>query len=149
MDTVQPIQATPPGQAKEILFPNGNRALSVTTAANTPAADVLNTLGIQQPKALLIVIGGASKLDDSLNARLKFLCNLGIARVAAEGEVAIIDGGTQAGIMELMGQAIAERGHQSILLGVAPSAQSLIQVDLSLALYHRGCLSIPITHTLS
>ncbi|SRR5216683_676824 len=121
MDTVQPIQATPPSQAKEILFPNGNKALSVTTAAHKPAADVLKILGIQQPKALLMVVGGASELDDSLNTRLKFLCNLGIARVAAEAEAAIIDGGTQAGIMELMGQAVAERGHQSILLGVAPS----------------------------
>jgi hypothetical protein len=121
MDTVQSIQAIPPSQAKEILFPNGNRALSITTAANIPAADVLKILGIQQPKALFMVVGGASKLDDSLNTRLKFLCNLGIARVAAEAEAAIIDGGTQAGIMELMGQAVAERGHQSILLGVAPS----------------------------
>ncbi len=121
MDTVQSIQAIPPSQAKEILFLNGNRALSVTTAAHKPAADVLKILGIQQPKALLMVVGGASKLDDSLNTRLKFLCNLGIARVATEAEAAIIDGGTQAGIMELMGQAVAERGHQSILLGVAPS----------------------------
>src|SRR5260370_10064279 len=121
MDTVQSIQAIPPSQAKEILFLNGNKALSVTTAAHKPAADVLKVLGIKQPKSLLMVVGGAGKLDDSLNPRLKFLCNLGIARVATEAEAAIIDGGTQAGIMELMGQAIAERGHQSILLGVAPS----------------------------
>jgi SLOG in TRPM, prokaryote/SMODS and SLOG-associating 2TM effector domain 1/Protein of unknown function (DUF4231) len=122
MDAIQPIKTTtPPSQAKEILFPNGNNALSVTAAANTPASDVLNTLGFQQPKALIIVIGGANELDDSLKARLKFLCNLGIALVAAESEAAIIDGGTQAGIMEMIGQAVAERGHQSILLGVAPS----------------------------
>jgi SLOG in TRPM, prokaryote len=63
--------------------------------------------------------GGASKLDDSLNTRLKFLCNLGIARVAAEAEAAIIDGGTQAGILELMGQAVAERGHHRHALSSA------------------------------
>ncbi len=121
MDTLQPIQATPPSQAKEILFSNGNKALAVTAPANTPATDVLKTLGFQQPKALIIVIGDANEFDDSLKARLKFLCNLGIARVAAEGEAVIIDGGTQAGIMEMMGQAVAEQGRQSILLGVAPS----------------------------
>jgi len=122
METIQPNQTTTPSsQAKEILFHNGNTALSVTAAANAPASDVLNALRIQQPKALIIVIGGASELDDSLNARLEFLCNLGIACVAAEAEAMIIDGGTQAGIMEMIGQAIADRGHRSILLGVAPS----------------------------
>lgn len=122
MDTIKPIKTTTlQSQAKEILFPNGNNALSVTVAANTPSTDVLNTLRFQQPKTVIIVIGGANELDDSLKARLKFLCNLGIARLATESETAIIDGGTQAGIMELIGQAVAERGHQSILLGVAPS----------------------------
>jgi len=122
MNAIQPNQTTTStSQAKEILFHNGNTALCVTTAANAPASDVLNALKIHQPKALMIVIGGASELDNSLNARLKFLCNLGIASVAAEEEALIIDGGTQAGIMEMIGQAVADRGHRSILFGVAPS----------------------------
>lgn len=122
METIQPNQTTTStSQAKEILFHNGNTALSVTASANALASDVLNALKIQQPKALMIVIGGASDLDTSLNARLKFLCNRVIARLAAEEEALIIDGGTQAGIMEMIGQAVADRGHRSILLGVAPS----------------------------
>lgn len=123
MDTSQP-QTISPSQSmnkQTILFPNGNTAISITLPANAPAAEALHTLDIQQPAALIMVIGGASKLDASFLARLKALCNLGIARVAAEAKAAIIDGGTQAGIMELIGQAVADRGNQSLLLGVAPS----------------------------
>jgi len=97
MDTIQPNQTTTSTSlAKEILFHNGNTTLFVTAAANAPALDVLNALKIQQPKALMIIIGGAGELDNSLNARLKFLCNLGIASVAAEEEALIIDDGKQA-----------------------------------------------------
>jgi len=39
---------------KEIIFPNGNRAHLVRTAAGTPAADILKKLGIEQPEALII-----------------------------------------------------------------------------------------------
>ncbi len=124
MDPIQSPIAIPQSRVMNkntILFSNGNTALFVTTTANTLITDAIHTLDIQQPKALFMVIGGASNLDESLNAHLKFLSKLGIARVATEAGAAIIDGGTQAGIMEIMGQAIADRGHQSILLGVAPS----------------------------
>jgi hypothetical protein len=100
MDTIPPNQTTTStSQAKEILFHNGSTALSVTATANAPASDVLNALKIQQPKALMIVIGGAGELDNSLSARLTFLCNLGIASVAVEEDVMIIDGGKQAVVM--------------------------------------------------
>ena len=124
MDTKHPLPAMPQTSQilnrKEIHFPNGNIAWAVTTPTTIPAGEVLNALHIQKPKALLMVIGGASNLDDSLCARLTLLCNLGIARVAAEAEALIIDGGTQAGIMALMGQAVADRDHKSTLLGVSP-----------------------------
>lgn len=128
MDNIQPGQATQPTIPPEhtvnkfaILFPNGNSALSVTAPQNTSAATILSTLGIQQPKVLLMVIGGASSLDERFIDHLKLLCYLGIARQTTEAEAVIIDGGTQAGIMKIMGQAIADRGCHSILLGVAPS----------------------------
>ncbi len=66
-------------------------------------------------------MGEPSNLDESLNARLKLLSNLGIARVAVEEEALIIDGGTQAGIMAMMGQGVAERGYKTTLLGVLPA----------------------------
>jgi hypothetical protein len=124
MDTKHPFPAMPQTRQtlnrKEIHFPNENIALAVTAPTTIPADEVLNALNIQKPKALLMVIGGASNLDDSLHARLTLLCSLGIARVAAEADALIIDGGTHAGIIAMMGQGVADRGRKSILLGVSP-----------------------------
>lgn len=119
---------TPARQAmdkKEIHFPNGNTALSAKVVANTPAVDILHTLGIHQPKALLLLVGETSELDDSSDdsakAHLMHLCNLGVARITAEVGAMIVDGGTHAGIMAMIGQSVTDWGHQSILLGVLPA----------------------------
>ena len=84
-------------------------------------AGIIESLGISQPKNLILLIGGADKLDEKLTARLTQLFSRGIARAAADAEALIIDGGTQAGVMQIMGQSIADRGRKSSLLGVAPA----------------------------
>ena len=108
---------------KDIKFPNGNRAQLVRPPSSTPAADILKKLGIEQPEALIMIIGGADNVDESLNLLLIQLFSRGIARTAAETGAMIIDGGTRAGVMELMGQGVADRGGKSILLGVAPAGR--------------------------
>lgn len=108
-------------EKKEIIFLNGNRAQAVTAPPGTPASDVIQALDIQQPKALIMIIGGAASLNEALESRLLQLFNRGIARAAAKTGALIIDGGTQAGVMSLMGQGVAAQGRKSVLLGVAPS----------------------------
>ncbi len=126
MDTQQISQGE---SKKEILFANGNRAQLVAPPAGTKAADILKTLGIQQPKAVIIVTGGAGGLDkdmesdEELRSRLVQLFSRGIARAAVDADALIIDGGTQSGVMALMGQGVADRGQKSILLGVAPAGK--------------------------
>ena len=111
-----------PGK-KEILFPNGNRARLVAPPAGTPAASILKALDIEQPKALIMLVGGAAGLDESLRPRLVQLFSRGIAHAVADRNALIIDGGTQAGVMAMMGQGVADRGRNSILLGVAPAGK--------------------------
>ncbi len=113
---------------KEIFFSNGNRAQLVAPSAGTKTADILETLGIQQPKAVIIVTGGAGGLDkdmesnEELRSRLIQLFSRGIARAAVDADALIIDGGTQSGVMALMGQGVADRGRKS-MLGVAPAGK--------------------------
>ena len=126
MDTQQASQG---GSRKEIRFPNGARAQLVTAQAGAEAADILKTLGIEQPEALIIVVGGAAgldeimKSDEALKSCLTQLFSRGIARAAANTGALIIDGGTQSGVMALMGQGVADRGRKSVLLGVAPAGK--------------------------
>ncbi|HEV2716986.1 MAG TPA: DUF4231 domain-containing protein [Terriglobales bacterium] len=110
-------------QPQEIVFPNNNGAKLVSVSRGTPMAGLIERLGISPPKNLILLIGGADKLDEKLTSRLTQLFSRGIARAAADAEALIIDGGTQAGIMQIMGQSIVDRGRKSSLLGVAPAGK--------------------------
>jgi hypothetical protein len=110
-------------QPQEIAFPNNNKAKLVTALRGTPMASLIEALGISPPKNLILLIGGADELDQKLTSRLTQLFSRGIARAAADAEALIIDGGTQAGVMQIMGQSIVDRGRKSSLLGVAPAGK--------------------------
>ena len=108
---------------QEIAFQNNNRAKLVAASPRARMASLIESLGISPPKNLILLIGGADKLDENLTSRLTQLFSRGIARAAADAEALIIDGGTQAGVMPFMGQSIADRGRKTSLLGVAPAGK--------------------------
>ncbi len=108
---------------KNILFSNGNRAQLLTPPYGTPVVAILKSLDIEQPKALIVLVGGASGLNESLKPRLNRLFSRGIAHAIADSNAMIMDGGTQAGVMEMMGQGIAGNGQNNILLGMAPAGK--------------------------
>ena len=120
MDTQQTGQHQ---HTRVIQFPNGNWAQLVAPPAGTNTADILQALGIGQPKALILVVGGAADLDAAVQPRLVQLCSRGIARAAANIGALIMDGGIQAGVMAMMGQGVADRGRQTALVGVAPAGK--------------------------
>ena len=114
-------------ETTQITLENGNLANVVVATRSEKYGEILKALSIPEPKSLLIVIGGANNLDESTKATLLPLFSNGIAATAAEIGAVIIDGGTKSGIMELMGQGVAEQEHQSILLGVAPEGKVCYQ----------------------
>ena len=107
----------------EVDFPNGNRAQVVTSPPGTPAVDLLNALDIRQPKALIMIVGGASNMSEQVHPNVVQLFAHGVAHVAISVGAMIIDGGTQAGVMTMIGQGVAEQQHRSTLLGVAPTGR--------------------------
>ena len=107
----------------QITLENGNRANAVVAIRTEKYGEILKALSIPQPNSLFIVIGGANNLDESTKATLLPLFSNGIAATAAEIGAVILDGGTRSGIMELMGQGVAEQEHQPLLLGVAPEGK--------------------------
>jgi hypothetical protein len=111
-----------PGK-KVIIFPNGHRARLVLPPVGTPADAILKMLAIEQPEAVIMLVGGATGLDDSLKPRLKELFNRGVAHAVADNNTLIIDGGTEAGVMALMGQVVADSGRNCLLLGVVPAGK--------------------------
>jgi SLOG in TRPM, prokaryote len=106
-----------------ITFDNGNHAVVVTAGRDTDAQTILKALDIGQPHALIMVFGGAKGLDDSRKVRLAELFTDAIAPIAGELGTLIIDGGTQSGVMAMMGEAFARDGRESRLLGIAPAGK--------------------------
>jgi len=106
-----------------ITFANGNRAVVITAPPDASAQSIVKALGLPQPRALIMVFGGAKGLDDSRKARLAELFVDAIAPAAAESGALIMDGGTQSGVMAMMGEAVARDGRRSQLLGIAPEGK--------------------------
>lgn len=108
-------------EKKTIDFENHNKAVAVSVAANTDAKAIVAALDIKSCEAVILVLGGADSVDEKLIPRLTQLFGRGVARAAVEAKAVIIDGGTQAGVMAMMGEGVAGRGNQSLLVGVAPA----------------------------
>src|SRR5215469_1887565 len=103
-----------------ITFANGNRALAVTASRGESAKAILRALEIASPRAVVLLFGGAAGLDDSCKTYLATLLADGVTPVAAELGALIIDGGTQSGVMAMMGEAVAGHPATFQLLGIAP-----------------------------
>ena len=106
-----------------ITFQNGNRAVVVTAPRDASAQAILDALEIASPRAVILLFGGAAGLDDARNAHLATLFADGVIPVAAELGALIIDGGTQSGIMAIMGEAVARSPEKCQLLGIAPKGK--------------------------
>lgn len=106
---------------QEISFPNGNRALAVSSLPGAPVASIVQALGIPQPRSLIMIAGGAAQMGEQDRANLVRLFSDGIASIAATHHALVIDGGTQSGVMELMGQGVARQPQRPSLLGISPS----------------------------
>ena len=105
---------------RSIIFENNHAATAVFPKANAKAEDIIAALDVKDQKAVLLLIGGADSIADNLRPKLTQLFGRGIARAAVTVNAVVVDGGTKAGVMELMGQGIADRGFKSPLVGVAP-----------------------------
>lgn len=116
--------------SKQIVFDNNREAKAVFPPAGATAAEIIHALGItppgaepgkaKTPKPVILIIGGADDLDEKVKSRLLQLSGRGIARAAADMNAVIVDGGTESGVMKMMGQGVADRGFKSTLIGVAP-----------------------------
>jgi hypothetical protein len=106
-----------------ITFENGNHAVVITAPRDASAKAILDSLEVTSPRAVILLFGGAAGLDDSRKAHLETLFAEGVVPVAAELSALIIDGGTQSGVMAMMGEAVATRPGTCQLLGIAPEGK--------------------------
>jgi hypothetical protein len=82
----------------------------------------LTEMGLAETRMTLVIVGGASGLDNDQQTQLDGLFNRVLAPLAEEMQLYVVDGGTDAGVMRLMGQARTAIKGTFPLIGVAPQA---------------------------
>lgn len=105
---------------QKVSFANGNEAVIVTPGAHVLTSNIVHALSIPRPGAVILIAGGAARMDEEVSAHLVPLFMGGVAELAASLNALIIDGGTQSGVMALTGEGVAAQRYQSTLLGIAP-----------------------------
>lgn len=100
-------------------FDPDHKAQAVIVEPDTKADEVLSILGFARGYKVILLTGSAAPFDDNQKKRITTLFDQGIAG-AADANTMIIDGATQEGVTELIGQSTNKLERKPILLGVAP-----------------------------
>lgn len=103
-----------------IHFPDGRFAPAVHVRPDDDPQQVIDVFNLLVPCPALFISGGAGgmSMDDAVATR-DIIAN-GIAVFAEENHLAVVDGGTDSGVMSMIGQVRRERRYRFPLIGVAP-----------------------------
>jgi hypothetical protein len=103
-----------------INFRNDRTAQVLKLMADQDLAVALSAIGLIENRPVLVVIGGASLISEEDLQRLQRLFSEVLAPLAQELGLIVADGGTDAGVMRLMGNARDEISGTFPLVGVSP-----------------------------
>jgi hypothetical protein len=107
-------------QPFQIDFSNQLAAKGIYLQPPAELSSLLDSLGLSKGQRVLVIIGGASLLSETDFAQIKLLFSEVLAPLAHKWSACVVDGGTDAGVMRLMGQARVEIQATFPLVGVAP-----------------------------
>ncbi len=110
-------------------FSNGQLAKILKVADSTGYKKALSIVGLQGPTPTLLVIGGASNMTPESQAKLIQFFNNALAILSERLGITVLDGGTDAGVIHMMGQARYHVSGQFNLVGVAPLNRVIFPVD--------------------
>ncbi|MEA5603572.1 hypothetical protein [Nostoc sp. UHCC 0252] len=104
----------------ELTFDSGQTALAIRADRQAELPDVLKQIGLDGSRSVLVVVGGASNISEADFLRIKRLFREVLAPIAESLGAYVVDGGTDAGVMKLMGEARTQIGAKFALIGVTP-----------------------------
>ena len=100
-------------------FGDGHTARVARPRQFADAASAVSELGLGGGRRVLVVVGGASGLDEHGKKHLRALFSQVLVPAAIAWNAAVVDGGTDSGVMQLFGQALRTAGASCPLVGVA------------------------------
>jgi hypothetical protein len=106
-----------------LTFPTGQTAQAICVSQRTELNTALEELGLSRSRPTLVLTGGANHLNLQVDHRLKEFFIHCLAPLAEELQLTVIDGGTDAGVMRLMGLGRSYHKATFPLIGVAPASK--------------------------
>ena len=114
----------------KIATENGLTALAIQVQFPEELSTALGELALHSPRPILVVVGGASKLSEADLSCLRLLFVKVLAPLAEELGASVVDGGTDVGVMQMMGQARAETAATFPLIGVTPVGKVALSAQI-------------------
>lgn len=103
----------------KVTFSDGRAAEAIRVHRSDDLSLTLKKMGFQAAYPTLVVVGGASGITSDRLERLRSLFDQVLAPLVQRLGVSVVDGGTDAGVMKLIGQARSASGSSFSLIGVA------------------------------
>ena len=107
----------------KLTFKNGKTALATQVEQPEELPYALETIGLCGSRPVLVVVGGASNISEADFLRIQRLFVEVLAPIAETLGAYVVDGGTDAGIMRMMGTARTQIGAKFTLVGVTPEGK--------------------------
>lgn len=113
-------QYMPNHKTFEINFKEGRTATAIHVEPDTPVDEIVRALGISTPRPSLFISGGAGNMSSDDIKKTRMIMDEGVAKFSSEHGIIIIDGGTESGVMQMVGEARRNHHYRFPLIGVAP-----------------------------
>ena len=98
----------------------------ITPKNNTPGEELLEMLGIQADRPVVVFMGGAAKLKPQDATNLETQLFDGLAKAIVEVNANVVDGGSDAGTMGILNNGLKAKGFSGNYIGVTPAALSYL-----------------------
>lgn len=130
----------------DVHFHNGNSAQVVSLSPHSTSVQALDLMELANPRPALVIIGGASLMSPESLERLQTLFDQVFAPLAQDLGLTVLDGGTDAGVIHMMGKARQRVGGSFPLIGVVPQGKVRLPSDHTSAT-DESCHDLEPNHT--
>jgi len=103
-----------------INFDSGRAAFALRAPLNGNPEEILNTLHLEPPQPVMIILGGATEMAADQESTTRPFFEVGMAHFVQKHQIAMIDGGTHSGVMKMIGMTRIKLSFRFPLVGVAP-----------------------------
>lgn len=111
------------GTSKEqfiINFKNNKFAPAIRVPVDSDPQHIIKVFNLITPRPTIFISGGASNMSEDDITRTRILIDECISAFAQEKKITVIDGGTEAGVMDMIGDSRRQHKYNFPLIGVSP-----------------------------